>query len=255
MRRRHAAGARHGAVRRLHLRPAGPPAQSVVHRQQDPDQQGPSRRDRMHHRRASAGRRTLWRARRRRAPDDLGRSRARQRNSRRDGGGADAHADSQRRCLAGDQQQGARRDLDHQDANRLLPVAPCGRVGRRQPRRPSLANVRARPPRRSAFGRPPRAGSCFPKVINPACDIMSQAGRLCENDHGHSGAAVADHQTWRCVARRTGIRWDPANISAQAERYIFEYRIYRMIPRSYDVVRCSRANRFRGASHPRVNDR
>ena len=108
-----------------------------------------------------AGRRTLRRARRRRASDDLGRSRARQRDPRRDRSGADAHADPQRGRLAGDEQQGAGRDLDHQDPCRLLPVAPCGPVGRRsrgggRPGQVCRGDCRRRLLRKSGSARRPR---------------------------------------------------------------------------------------------------
>ena len=56
---------------------AGPSAEPVVHRQQDPDGEGPARRDRLLRRgNASAGR-SVRRPRGRRAPDDFGGSRAR----------------------------------------------------------------------------------------------------------------------------------------------------------------------------------
>ena len=89
-----------------------------------------------------AGRRALRRARRGRASDDLGRSRARQRDQERDRRGADAHADPQRGRLAGDEQQGAGRDLDHQDPRR----APAGRslwTGRTPPAAAAAAPVRS----------------------------------------------------------------------------------------------------------------
>ena len=159
--RRHDPGTRNGAVRGLHLRRAGPSAQPVVHRQQDPHRKdlpeeieciavetaqldGPyGARGVGEHPMISVG------------PG------ARQRDPRRDRRRADAHADALRGRLAGDEQQGAGRDLDHQDAGGLLPVASRGGVGRRLPPGRRSPRLRCRNQRRPG-SRPTSRRSPFP---------------------------------------------------------------------------------------------